>query len=486
MYSSHWPNMYLIRFLALLGQWRVLLADRRGATAMVFALTSIALMGLVGLGAEAGNWYVMKRAGQNAADAAAMAGALTLGTASGASGCTTSLQTTASTSGTTVASGNGFTSGTGGVTVTVQAPPWNGSYTSHPCAAEAQITQVISTVFASAIPGTASSMTVNNVAVAEVVKLTQSCALALNQITVNGASTTINGTNCGFEANSTASNALNFAGNNASLSGTALATPGGCSGTVCSSLSNMMTHATPGVNPFTAIYDPSTNTGLSFSTLPCMSNGSGNITVSGNNVTWTNPISPSWTSSSEKAYCGGNNTTLTVGNGSTLTLTPGTYIFSNISLKFTGGTINCPTCTCPPVASATTCTGVTIILTGTSAAKIGTLTVTANATVTLPAPVPNTASSAFNGVLFYMDYNASDSNGNGNAPVQITGGGNTVLWGGMYFPSVTANFGGNSNTTSTCMEIVAKNLTFGGNSTFNVAGYPTSMVSQINVLTMLE
>jgi len=32
-------------------------------------------------------------------------------------------------------------------------------------------------------------------------------------------------------------------------------------------------------------------------------------------------------------------------HGSTLTFTPGTYIFSNISLKFTGGTIDCPTCT---------------------------------------------------------------------------------------------------------------------------------------------
>ena len=464
----------------------MLLADRRGATAVMFAATSIALMGLVGLGAEAGNWYVMKRHGQNGADAAAVAGALTLATASGASGCTTSLQTTAGTSGTSVAGENGFTSGSGGVTVTVQAPPWDGSYTSHPCAAEAQITQVIPTIFTSMIPGAATSMTVNNVAVAEVVKLTQSCALALNQITVNGASTTINGTNCGFEANSTASNALNFAGNNASLAGTALATPGGCSGTVCSSLQDVMTHATPGVNPFTAIYNPSTNTGLSFSSLPCMSNGSGNITVSGNNVTWTNPISPSWTGSSEKAYCGGNNTTLTVGNGQTLTFTPGTYIFSNISLKFTGGTINCPTCTCPPVAPATTCTGVTIILTGSSASKIGTLTVTANATVTLAAPTTNTASSAFNSVLFYMDYNASDSNGNGNAPVQITGGGSTVLWGGMYFPSVTASLGGNSNTTSTCSEIVAQNLTFGGNSTLNVSGCPSSILSQVNVLKMLE
>jgi Flp pilus assembly protein TadG len=471
------------------GLWQVLLTDRRGATAVMFAVTSIALAGMVGLGAEAGNWYVMKRAGQNAADAAAIAGALALGTASGASGCIASLQTTAATSGTSVASANGFTSGSGGATVTVQAPPWNGSYTSHPCATEAQIAQVIPTVFASVIPGVASSMTVNNAAVAEVVKLTPSCALALNQIIMNGASTTISGTNCGFEANSTAGDALQLNGNNSSLTGTALATPGGCTGTVCTSLQNLLTHAIPGVNPFTAIYNPSTNTGLSFSTLPCLSNGTGHITVSGNKVSWTNPISPSWTGSSEKAYCGGNGNgaTLTVDNNNTpLTFSPGTYIFSNISLSFTGGTISCPTCTCPPATTGSNCTGVTIILTGPSAAKIGTLKITAGATVTLAAPNPNSASSAFNTVLFYMDYNAPDSTGSGNAKVDITGGGGTVLWGGMYFPSVTANWGGNSNTTSTCTDIVGKNLTFGGNSTLNVSGCPSNVVSQVSVLKMLQ
>jgi hypothetical protein len=61
-----------------------------------------------------------------------------------------------------------------------------------------------------------------------------------------------------------------------------------------------------------------------------------------------------------------------------------------------------------------------------------------------------------------------------------------VLWGGMYFPSVTASLGGNSNSTSTCSEIVAQNLTFGGNSTLNVSGCPSSILSQVNVLKMLE
>jgi hypothetical protein len=173
---------------------------------------------------------------------------------------------------------------------------------------------------------------------------------------------------------------------NAAAAETALATPGECTGTVCTPLQGLV-HPIPGVSPFTATYDPSRNTVLSFSTLPCVTNGMGNITVSGNEVSWTttSPISPSWSSSSGKAYCGGNGgATLTVDSSHTpLSFSPGTYVFSNISLKFTGGVINCPTCTCPPVASATTCSWVTIILTGTSAAKIGTLTTTPGANVTV-------------------------------------------------------------------------------------------------------
>ena len=57
---------------------RRLRVDRRGATAVVFALAASALLGLVGLATEGGTWYLEKRHGQNAADAAANAGALAL------------------------------------------------------------------------------------------------------------------------------------------------------------------------------------------------------------------------------------------------------------------------------------------------------------------------------------------------------------------------------------------------------------------------
>src|SRR5260370_29793302 len=57
---------------------RQLAKDRHAATSLLFAASGFALMGLVGLGTESASWYLGKRLGQNAADTAAFAGALTL------------------------------------------------------------------------------------------------------------------------------------------------------------------------------------------------------------------------------------------------------------------------------------------------------------------------------------------------------------------------------------------------------------------------
>jgi hypothetical protein len=49
---------------------------RRGTAAFVTVIALVPLIGAVGLGAEAGSWYVTKQKGQNAADAAAYSGGL--------------------------------------------------------------------------------------------------------------------------------------------------------------------------------------------------------------------------------------------------------------------------------------------------------------------------------------------------------------------------------------------------------------------------
>src|SRR5436305_3377378 len=55
---------------------RNLLGCRRGSVAFATVIALVPLIGAVALGAEAGSWYVTKQHAQNAADAAAYAGAL--------------------------------------------------------------------------------------------------------------------------------------------------------------------------------------------------------------------------------------------------------------------------------------------------------------------------------------------------------------------------------------------------------------------------
>src|SRR5260370_3455962 len=53
------------------GVWR----DRRGSTAILFALAMPMLIGALGIGFEVSNWYMVQRGMQNAADAAVLAAA---------------------------------------------------------------------------------------------------------------------------------------------------------------------------------------------------------------------------------------------------------------------------------------------------------------------------------------------------------------------------------------------------------------------------
>src|SRR6266568_3923063 len=66
---------------------RNLLRCRRGSAAFATVIALVPLIGAVALGGEAGSWYVTKQHAQNAADAAAYAGALRLACSLGPS-CT--------------------------------------------------------------------------------------------------------------------------------------------------------------------------------------------------------------------------------------------------------------------------------------------------------------------------------------------------------------------------------------------------------------
>jgi uncharacterized membrane protein len=76
---------------------------------------------MAGFGMEVSTWYLERRHGQNAADAAAIAGVLQLVQSS-------TDYTGAQTAGSNVATANGYTSGSANATVTIEPGTYSGSF----------------------------------------------------------------------------------------------------------------------------------------------------------------------------------------------------------------------------------------------------------------------------------------------------------------------------------------------------------------------
>ena len=164
-------------------------------------------------------------------------------------------------------------------------------------------------------------------------------------------------------------------------------------------------------------------------------------------------------------YCGGINLTAQ----SVVTMTPGTYILNRGDFKVGGQTI--VTCSCPNPED-----GVTIILTSSgSAADIGNVDIAAGANVTLRAPSGATAE--YRGLLFYQDRRAPLGATNSN---KFNGGANMNLHGAVYVPQQGVQFSGN-NSATTCTQIVARTVTFIGNSMISNTGCQAAGVAPVTV-----
>ena len=85
--------------------------NERGQVLVIFALALVAIVAMTGLVLDGGSTFVQRRDQQNVADAAAMAAGYAYATSGNTS--------TASGAGQTIATSNGYTNGTGGVSVTV-------------------------------------------------------------------------------------------------------------------------------------------------------------------------------------------------------------------------------------------------------------------------------------------------------------------------------------------------------------------------------
>jgi Flp pilus assembly protein TadG len=156
---------------------RKLLRCRRGSVALMVSAMIVPVIGLTALGAEVGSWHLIRRQAQNAADAAAYAGALAL-----------SVSQNATTAGTTFANTNGFCDG---CTTSIGATQ-NVSVTPTGTAVTAVITQhqptFLATLFHSA------PVMIQATAVAQL-EAKQTCALGINSLSLGGNAQFVGG-NC--------------------------------------------------------------------------------------------------------------------------------------------------------------------------------------------------------------------------------------------------------------------------------------------------
>ncbi len=112
-----------------------LLREEKGQALIVVALAFTCIMGFVGLAVDVGGLLHDKREIQVAADAAAIAGALHLNYPD---------RVTAAKN---ASAANGFTDGSGNVTVTVNPPPLSGEYLNQAGYIEVVVTKTEPTVF---------------------------------------------------------------------------------------------------------------------------------------------------------------------------------------------------------------------------------------------------------------------------------------------------------------------------------------------------
>src|SRR5258708_31890018 len=114
--------------------------DTSGATAVVAALVSTALIGFVGLGSETGVWYYTHRSMQAAADAGALGAAAAL-QAGDATGYVAEAKA--------AVAKYGFIDSAAGTTVTVNKPPSTGNFKGNPPTVEGIAQQPQTPVFSS-------------------------------------------------------------------------------------------------------------------------------------------------------------------------------------------------------------------------------------------------------------------------------------------------------------------------------------------------
>jgi len=411
--------------------------DESGAMLVIMALMMTMLLSLLSVGIEVGSWYMTRRALQTAADAAAIAGALE--GARGTPGRTVSAAKTEA-----VRNGAKETADA----ILVHTPPTSGTFKGDPQAVEAIVTRQQPRLFSAVLAG--GTMEISARAVARVNLTGQACVLALDP-TASGAltgqgSTIVTMQGCLLAANSRSNSAVQLSGSSM-VSADGLWTAGDVSLGGSSSYAFVnppVTHAWPLPDPYANLTIPPLG--------PCRST---NTKI---NKPLTEPLQPG-------TYCG----EFSIGSQGVVVLNPGTYYIDRGDLTINAqAQVRC-NCTVPG-------DGVTFVLTSSgSASDIGSVDINGGANIQLRAP--SGAGYPFPGILFYQDRRAPSGRVN-----TFNGGSDIVMSGAFYFPSQAIKWNGNTAVggSTACVQIIARTVAFGGNSTLDSSGCAALRARPVN------
>jgi hypothetical protein len=398
----------------------------KGSILMLGAVVIFVVMAFAGLALDASYMYFHRRAMQTAADAGAYSGALEI--LRGNTDATAAAKTDTAL--------NGFTDGSGNVTVTVNSPPASGSKAGNASFVEVIISHPQPTWFMRAL--NFNSITVKARAVAGLGNTGNGCVYALNQDTSK--------TNNGFFVNGTTNS--NFSCgvfSNANFR----AVGGACVVTPAVSYTGTYTNADTsgncgpaGIGQGVPIVDPLANKYSIPTYSSCTAN---NYKV----TTGTTVHIPAGT------YCGGISISGTVQN---IIFDAGEFILVGGGLSV-NGSVNIS-------GSA-----VTFFNTypGTQSNKYSGISINGSGTVNLTAPTTGSDKA----LLFYQDPRVSWSASNASI---IAGGANSVYDGIIYFPTTDLTYSGNSSNSSTGTDgytmLVGYDVTINGTAQVN-ADYST-------------
>lgn len=402
-----------------LRKMRELLRDTSGNALILSAFALTVLIGAAGLATDTIQWTLWKRQMQRAADSAALAGALTKaqgGTAATSAGVELDRYN---------ALFSGFAAQPARTIEGTAGPstgPFAGDARAMRVALQVSRTLPFSSFFTSAAP------MIRAEATAAAVSFGEYCVISLEPTSATGVTlwgSTVANLGCGIASNSQGATAIN-AGGSSTITASPVSAVGGIPQT-----SNYATGTT--FNPYT-IAQPDPFAGLP---TPAPSSCSGQLSVGANQ---TRRIS---NSSGESCYRGMD----LKGN---VTFDPGIYYIDGS----TNGTLDIGS------QAVVNAPGVVFILTttGTDYSRVATVNMNGGAQLNLTAPTTGT----YAGIMMYQDRRALLGPNN-----FINGNSSSVYQGAIYMPSQAVQFTGTTGMTTDCVQIVARQITFTGNSSIS-------------------